>query len=83
MLKIESILKKLNFPYIPSIANFVTLIFDNDKQANLFTTQFLKNGIILRHLRSFGLPECVRVTIGNASEMKIFINKLESILEHV
>ena len=83
MLKIEKVFRKYNLSYIPSSANFITLIFDNESQASSFSDQFLKNGIILRHLKSFGLSNCVRVTIGNELEMKTFVNKLESILEHV
>ena len=83
MLRIEKVFKKLNLPYISSSANFITLIFDNQSQAEIFTQQFLKSGIILRHLKAFGLPNCVRVTIGKDSEMGVFINKLDSILEYV
>jgi len=83
MYKLEKVLKKLSLSYIPSSANFITLIFDNEKQAKLFSDGFLKKGVILRHLNSFGLSECVRVTIGNKAEMNIFIDKLESILECV
>ena len=81
--RLENALKDLKIPYIPSSANFITLKFNNDKDAKLFTDKFLENGVILRHLASFGLPECVRVTIGSESEMNYFINKLESIMECV
>ena len=81
MNKLEKVLKRLKLSYIPSSTNFITLIFNNKKDAKLFSDRFLENGIILRHLNSFGLPECVRVTIGNELEMKYFIDKLESIME--
>ena len=48
----------------------------------MFTHKFLENGIILRHLDSFGLPEAVRVTIGKESDMKCFTHNLKTILEH-
>ena len=41
----------------------------------------LEHGVILRHLIGFGLPECVRVTIGTTDENKIFIEKLNKIME--
>ena len=41
----------------------------------------LKNGVIVRHLIGFGLPECVRVTIGTTDENKFFIEKLNTIME--
>tara|TARA_B100000700_G_C14659415_1_gene675696 strand:- start:43 stop:735 length:693 start_codon:yes stop_codon:yes gene_type:complete len=83
MLRVEKVFKKLNLLYIPSSANFITLILGDESQAEIFTKQFLKSGIILRHLKAFGLPNCVRVTIGKDSEMEVFINKLDSILEYV
>ena len=83
MKRLENILEDLNIPYIPSSANFITLKFNNDKDAKLFADKFLENGVILRHLGSFGLPECVRVTIGSELEMDYFINKLDCIMEYV
>jgi len=63
--------------YIPSVTNFVTLVFDDGSKAKAFTQNMLENGVILRHLIGFGLPECVRVTIGTADENKFFIEKLK------
>ena len=83
MAKVEKVFKNFNLSYIPSSANFITLVLDSEKQASLFVRQFLENGVILRHLKAFGLPECVRVTIGKGSEMDVFIHKLDSILEYV
>ena len=83
MTRFENVLKNLKIPYIPSSANFVTLKFSNEKDAKVFTDKFLENGVILRHLSSFGLPECVRVTIGNELDMDYFIDKLEPIMECV
>jgi len=83
MNRFESALNSLGIPYIPSSANFITLKFNNKKEAKVFSDKFLDNGVILRHLSSFGLPECVRVTIGNELEMDYFIDKLESIMEFV
>ena len=37
----------------------------------------LEKGIILRHLKGFGLPECVRITVGNNIETEYLIQKLK------
>ena len=81
MTKLQNALESYNLSYIPSSANFLTLIFQNENQANAFVKEFLKKGIILRHLKAFGLSDCVRVTIGKDSEMAQFFDKLEPILE--
>ena len=39
--------------------------------------------IILRHLESFGLPECVRVSTGAEKDMDIFLNLLSEIVEEI
>ena len=76
-------LNNLNIRFIESSINFITLIFDNVKQSSNFTENMLKNGVIVRHLSSFGLPECVRVSIGTVEENKIYIKTLKNIIEQV
>ncbi len=63
--------------FIPSVTNFITLIFHGEEQAQDFTGEMLRKGVILRHLKGFGLPECVRITIGAPDENEYFIEKLE------
>ena len=55
----------------------------SELEAFSFSDRFLKDGVIVRHLKSFGLPECVRVTLGDKDEMDCFIEKLEFILEKI
>lgn len=69
----------LNLNKIPSVANFITLIFKDEYTANNFLEQVLKKGIILRGLKGFGLPCCVRVTIGSNNENKYFISILNDL----
>jgi len=71
---------KLNMKFIPTVTNFITIIFENKLIANKFLNIMLKNGIILRGLSSFGLPHCVRVTVGTIDENKIFVKILNKIL---
>jgi histidinol-phosphate aminotransferase len=56
----------LGLGYIPSFANFlmINLGRDGDEAAKVF----LAAGIVLRSGREIGLPEWIRVTIGNAEE---------------
>ena len=81
MSKLISILNSYNFHYIPSVTNFVTVIFKEIQEAKEFTQKMLENGVILRHLIAFGLPECVRITVGTDYENKIFIQKLNLIMK--
>jgi histidinol-phosphate aminotransferase len=40
----------------------------------------LKEGVIVRHLASFGMPTCIRVTVGTASENERFVQALKKVL---
>ena len=83
MKQMTDVFNSLGLQYIPSVTNFITLVFENGDNAKSFTQNMLKNGVILRHLIGFGLPECVRVTIGTVDENKFFIEKLNNIMEKI
>jgi len=71
--------KFLKLKSIPSVANFITLIFNSEKIADDFLKKVLSNGVILRGLKGFGLPNCVRVTVGTINENKYFIEILKNL----
>ncbi|MDX1642343.1 MAG: histidinol-phosphate transaminase [Balneolaceae bacterium] len=58
--------------YIPSISNSVMMILDDTAQAKSFTQSMLEQGVILRRVHAFGLPNCIRITIGTDREMSHF-----------
>ncbi|RNC79537.1 MAG: histidinol-phosphate transaminase [Balneola sp.] len=66
--------------YIPSIANFVVMVFETEEEAIFFTSTMLKKGVILRRIQAFGLPTCVRVTIGTEKEMEHFKRSFSEVL---
>ena len=59
-----------------SATNF--LMIEMPGNAKQFCDFMLSNGIILRHLESFGLIDCVRVSIGTIDEIKIFEKVVKS-----
>ncbi len=61
-----------NTDFVKSASNSVMMVFDFEKEAIDFTEKMLKNGVILRRLHAFGLPQCVRITIGTEKEMNHF-----------
>jgi histidinol-phosphate aminotransferase len=58
--------------YVKSVANSVMTVFSSEKEADDFTQAMLRQGVILRRLPAFGLPNCVRITIGTPEEMEHF-----------
>jgi histidinol-phosphate aminotransferase len=57
-------LRELGFTVVPSEANFVMLALGGVEQATVLTRSLLRQGIIIRPLASFGLPNCVRISTG-------------------
>ena len=71
-------LKALGTEVIPSEANFVTFRIGSDAMA--VYKALLRQGIIVRHLGSFGMDECIRVTVGLQEHNERFIDALKSVL---
>jgi len=61
----------------PSAANFLLVDFLTPERA-ITADQFLRaRGIIVRHVRSYGLPSCLRITIGTAEECDLIAETLK------
>lgn len=58
--------------YIPSVSNFVVMVLDAEEEAKFITEEMLKKGVILRRINAFGLPNCIRVTVGLQDELQHF-----------
>jgi histidinol-phosphate aminotransferase len=57
-------LRELGIAAVPSEANFVMAPLANEAQAMQLTEELLRQGVIIRPLKSFGLPHCVRISTG-------------------
>ena len=73
-------LETIGVKYIPSIANFITTIWDSESRATELTKELLKKGVIVRQLNSFGWPTHIRISIGLEKENQRFIKALKEIL---
>ena len=69
-------LNEIEIDFIPSVANFITIVFESRDNVINLVQYLLENGIIVRDLIGFGLPNCIRISIGTKEENKIFINKV-------
>ena len=72
----SSSFKDLDYQFIESAANFITLILKTPLEAEIMCSELLKKGVIIRHLKGFGWPECVRVSVGTMEENEFFIENL-------
>jgi histidinol-phosphate aminotransferase len=56
--------RDLGITVVPSEANFIMIVLANADQATQLARELLMQGIIVRPLASFGLPNCIRVSTG-------------------
>lgn len=74
MLYLVEQLTAMGLEVIPSEANFVA--FCLKENAKPYYEALLKKGIIVRHLASFGMENCIRVTVGMPEHNSGFISAL-------
>jgi histidinol-phosphate aminotransferase len=70
-------LKRLGLEHIPSHGNFVTFKAGDGAAVN---RKLLEQGVIVRPIGGYGLPEWLRVTIGSEPENARFLDALEKAL---
>jgi len=73
-------LEGLGIKTIPSVANFITTIWDTEDRVEKITASLLKKGIIVRNLHAFGWPKCIRISIGTDYENQKVIANLRELL---
>jgi histidinol-phosphate aminotransferase len=71
-------LTDMGFRVIPSQTNF--LLFFPEKNVNELHQRLLKEGVIIRPLQAFGIPDGIRLTIGFEEDNDFFIKKLKKVL---
>lgn len=72
-------LQEWGFTVVGSDANFVMVPLEREEAARTLYQQLLKAGIIIRPLGAFGLPHCVRITIGTMVQNERLIAALKRI----
>ena len=78
MVRLERALKKLGLETIPSCANFVTF---RVLHAKAVYQKLLRQGVIVRPLAGYEMPDHLRVTVGTPGENERFLEALETALD--
>lgn len=75
-------LAEIGLHMTPSVANFVLVHFpkDGEKTAQNADAFLLSRGIIVRRVVSYGLPDALRMTIGNDEEMTEVLSALKEFM---
>ena len=72
---------RLGLEYVPSDGNFVLVRVGNDDAAGgRVNLELLKQGVIVRPVGNYGLPQWLRITIGLPEENDAFLAALEKTL---
>lgn len=74
-------LQEIGMQVIPSETNF--LFFFPGIDTTELNQRLLKEGVIVRPLHAFGIPEGIRVTVGFEEDNDFFIEKLKKVLDEM
>ena len=81
LVQIAEGLLTLNLERIPSVANFIA--FDCGREAMPIYQGLLKQGVIVRPLGGYGMPNHLRVTVGTSRENERFLDALKHVLKEM
>ena len=76
---LENEFRKLGMEFVPTDANFFLIPRKDEADAIAVFNHLQKQGVIVRPLKAFGLPHCLRMTIGKADENEMLIEALKKI----
>ena len=71
---------KLGLNWFPSYSNFILIDLGSEEEVVRINEELLKQGVIIRPLKPFGLPQCIRITVGIRSENEFLIEALKKVL---
>src|SRR5436305_3599395 len=76
-LRIISIgLQEIGLPVVPSQANFVMTVLPSAEDAQRIFEELLAQGVVVRPLKAFGLPNCLRISTGTDEDNRLCVEAL-------
>lgn len=69
--KLTTRLRGLGIPVTPSMGNFVLADFETPARAEAADAYLRARGLIVRRVAGYGLPHCLRISIGTAEEVAL------------
>jgi len=71
----------LGLQVTPSVGNFVLIHFDSATQAQAADAYLTSRGLILREVSGYGLPSCLRLTVGLEEANRLVVEALGAFLK--
>jgi histidinol-phosphate aminotransferase len=72
-------LSEMGLTVVPSEANFLMLVLPSPEHAARLTNDLLQQGIVIRPLASFGLPNCVRISTGPTEDNQRCVQAIQKL----
>ncbi len=77
--KVTHALEDMGIPVLPSQGNFILACFaGGEAESEAADAHLRADGIIVRPVGGYGLPDCLRITIGTEAENEALINSLKN-----
>jgi histidinol-phosphate aminotransferase len=70
---------ELGLTVVRSEANFVMIVLPGAEQAARLTNELLTQGIIIRPLAGFGLPNCIRISTGTSEDNERCVQAIQKL----
>lgn len=76
-------LDELKIKHLPTAANFILMLMPDEKFAEVFNQECQNRGLILRHVKPFGIDNGVRINSGTIDETEFALEVIESIYKEL
>jgi histidinol-phosphate aminotransferase len=65
--------QEMGLTVAPPEANFVMVVLDSEQDAHRIFEELLAQGVVVRPLKAFGLPDCLRISTGTDEDNQLCI----------
>ena len=72
-------LQEIGLPVVPSEANFVMTVLPSERDAMHVFEELLSQGVVVRPLKAFGLPQCLRISTGTDEDNRLCLEALRRV----
>jgi histidinol-phosphate aminotransferase len=69
-------LDEMGLTVVPSEANFLMTVLPSEADATRIFEELLAQGVVVRPLKAFGLPNCLRISTGTDRDNELCIQAL-------
>lgn len=76
---LQDALIRLQIRFVPTAANFILMLMPSDKFAETFFEECLNHGLIVRHVKAFGIPNGIRINTGTEEETRFAVKVMEQV----